>query len=168
MLFWVTCTELNNQIKNLGVLFSFSLFKLFKSRKTGIIFYLNKITGICYASDSLQVIQAKLPSEETYCLRRQDLPKQRRNQTLALLLFWLWHEKDMHKIAFNFSNKNWKSNAKAASFQFHIIEGWLGQTVTCGPATQWLYNSKLKPSVTTSICSSGPGIANMMLHDLQK
>lgn len=66
-------------------------------------------------SDSLQVIQAKLPLDETYCLWRQDLPKQGRNQTLALLLFWLRHEKDMHKIAFIFSNKNWKSNAKAAS-----------------------------------------------------
>jgi len=67
-------------------------------------------------SDSLQLIQPKLPSQETYCLQRQDLLKQRRNQTLAPLLFGLQHEK-----AFTFSNENWKSNTKLL-LQFCITE----------------------------------------------
>lgn len=48
-----------------------------------------------------------------------------RNQTLARLLFWLRHKKDVHKTAFTFSNENWKSKAEAASLvpNYHDITG---------------------------------------------
>lgn len=83
-----------------------------------------------------------------------------RNQTLARLLFWLRHKKDVHKTAFTFSNENWKSKAEAASLvpNYHNITG---TAVIYGQAIRLLGNSELKASGTLSESSSGPAAASM-------